>query len=137
MAHIRYVPVLIALAVALGGCGDESPSTSPGSTVSQSEEPSSPPTPAPTPSTKPPTGPAALAVSDLATRLGETEAEIEVVRQEEVTWPDASLGCPKPGMMYAQVLTPGLRIVLSAGGKQYEYHSGGQRPPFYCENPQR
>lgn len=134
MAHIRYVPVLIALAVVLGGCGDESPSTSPGSTVSQSEDPT---TPTPTPSTKPPTGPAALAVSDLATRLGETDAEIEVVSQEEVTWPDSSLGCPKPGMMYAQVLTPGLRIVLSAGGKRYEYHSGGQRPPFYCENPKR
>lgn len=133
MANLRYLLVLIALAVLFGGCGDESPSTSPGSTVSQSENPSTPPTP----STKPPTGPVALAVSDLATRLGQTDDEIELVSQEEVTWPDSSLGCPKPGMMYAQVLTPGLRIVLSAGGKQYEYHSGGQRPPFYCEHPKR
>ena len=102
--------------------------------MSQSEGPSSP---TPTPSTKPPTGPAAQAVSDLAQRLGETEAEIEVVSQEEVTWPDASMGCAKKGMMYAQVLTPGLRIVLSAGGKRYHYHSGGQRPPFLCEHPTR
>ncbi len=71
--------------------------------------------------------------ADLAERLGVPVDEITLVSSEEVTWPDSSLGCPQPGMMYAQVLTSGSRITLSAGGRTYEYHSGGQRAPFLCE----
>ena len=65
------------------------------------------------------------AKKDLAQRLGVREQAIELVGQvEEVTWPDASLGCPEPGMMYAQVLIPGYRFKLQSGGKVYEYHAG-------------
>lgn len=61
---------------------------------------------------------------DLAQRLGIKEQTIELVGQvEEVTWPDASLGCPEPGKMYAQVLTPGHKLTLRSGGKLYEYHA--------------
>ncbi len=67
--------------------------------------------------------PQALAVADLAGRLGLPESAITVRSVESVDWPDASLGCPQPGMMYAQVITPGYRIVLEAGGKRYEYHT--------------
>ncbi len=38
-------------------------------------------------------------------------------------WPDASLGCPEPGMMYAQVITPGYAVRLEAGGQSYEIHT--------------
>lgn len=65
-----------------------------------------------------------LAVTDLAQRLGVATTAITVRSVESVEWPDASLGCPQPGMMYAQVITPGFRIVLEANGKHYEYHSG-------------
>jgi hypothetical protein len=65
------------------------------------------------------------AVADLAQRLGIAPDAISVISIEPVEWPDASLGCAKPGMMYAQVVTPGYRIVLEAGGKTYEYHTGG------------
>ena len=75
------------------------------------------------------------AKADLAERLGVPVDDVTVVSSEEVTWPDSSLGCPQPGMMYAQVLTDGSRILLSAGGRTYEYHSGGHRPPFLCETP--
>jgi len=64
---------------------------------------------------------------DLAQRLGMDIEEIEVVMVEAVEWPDASLGCPQPGMMYAQVITPGYRILLRAGDKTYEYHSDYKR----------
>jgi hypothetical protein len=80
--------------------------------------------------------PVEQAKADLAERLGVPVDEITLVSTEEVTWPDSSLGCPQPGMMYAQVLTSGTRTTLAAGGKQYSYHSGGQRPPFLCETPQ-
>lgn len=72
-----------------------------------------------------PRGPApqALAIADLAQRLGLPESAITVRTVESVEWPDASLGCPRPGMMYAQVITPGYRIVLEAAGQTYEYHT--------------
>jgi hypothetical protein len=70
--------------------------------------------------------------TDLAERLGVPVDEITVVSHEEVTWPDSSLGCPQPGMHYAQVLTNGTRTVLTAAGKHYNYHAGGTRPPFLC-----
>lgn len=36
-------------------------------------------------------------------------------------------------MVYAQVLQEGLLIVLRANQQLYEYHSGGDRPPFLCK----
>ncbi len=94
------------------------------------------PTSAGTPTSGPtPTEGPAAAVNDLAERLGIDPADISVVSAEEVTWSDASVGCPKPGMMYAQVLTPGSRIVLEANGKRYEYHSAAGKAPFLCEHP--
>ena len=66
-----------------------------------------------------------LALTDLAAKLGVTPAEITVKAVEPIEWPDASLGCPQSGMMYAQVITPGYRIVLEVNGKSYEYHTGG------------
>lgn len=77
------------------------------------------------------------AKADLAARLGVPVGQVTVVSSAEVTWPDSSLGCPEPGMNYAQVLTNGTRIVLGVDGKEYHYHSGDRRPPFLCENPQQ
>lgn len=65
-----------------------------------------------------------LALADLAAKLGVTPDAITVKSVEPVEWPDASLGCPQPGMMYAQVITPGYRIVLEVNGQSYEYHAG-------------
>ena len=65
----------------------------------------------------------ALARADLTRRLAIADAEITLVNVEAREWSDSSLGCPRPGMMYAQVITPGYLILLSAGGKQYEYHA--------------
>jgi len=73
-----------------------------------------------------------LARQDLAERLGMPINEIAIVSMEAVEWPDASLGCPKPGMMYAQVITPGYRIILEAGGKRYEYHSDRGKRAILC-----
>jgi len=64
-----------------------------------------------------------LAVEALAKKLGVAEKGIDVKSVEAAEWRDASLGCPEEGKMYAQVITHGFRIILSAGGKDYEYHS--------------
>ncbi len=74
-----------------------------------------------------------LVQQDLAERLGIAQDEIRIVEVKAVEWPDASLGCPQPGKMYAQVITPGYEIVLSAGGREYAYHTGGNNL-ILCEN---
>ncbi|MBI2849307.1 MAG: hypothetical protein HYX88_04175 [Chloroflexi bacterium] len=69
-----------------------------------------------------------LAKKDLASKKNISDSGIAVVTVEEKDWADTSLGLPKPGTMYAQVITPGYRIILSHGGESYEYHSDrGQR----------
>ena len=84
-----------------------------------------------------PTNPIVVeAMKDLGIRLGVSLDQILVLRSENVTWPDSGIGCPKPGMMYTQVQQDGMRIILSVAEKSYEYHSGGSRGLFLCENPQ-
>jgi hypothetical protein len=73
------------------------------------------------------------AKEDLAKRLGVQIAEIELLNYQEVVWPDASLGCPQPGMAYTQVPQDGTLIRLQAKDKIHNYHSGGNRDVFLCE----
>ncbi len=60
---------------------------------------------------------------DLKARFGVEPKYVRTARVERVEWPDASLGNPQPGMGYAQVITPGFRLVLEAEGKSYVYHT--------------
>ncbi len=136
----RYAVAVAAATVmlVLGGCGEtsETSGNSASPTAAEPEE-----TVTPEPSQPPGSEPArrgvvADAVADLARRLGVEEAEITVVSAEEVTWRDGSMGCPRPGMLYPQMLTDGNRVVLEAQGQRYEYHAGGRRSAFLCENPE-
>jgi hypothetical protein len=68
-----------------------------------------------------------IAKNDLAKRLNISIDQVHVVKIENVDWPDSSLGYPEKGMMYAQVITPGFRIILKAGDRLYEYHSDNRR----------
>ena len=61
--------------------------------------------------------------------------DIDIVDAAYVTWRDSSIGCPRPGMQYMQVLTNGSRILLRANAVLYYYHSGGSRAPFLCAKP--
>ena len=76
-----------------------------------------------------------IAKEDLAQRLFIAKSQINIVEARDVVWSNASLGCPQPGMMYAEVLTPGYLILLNANGQDYEYHAGKNSDAFYCENP--
>ena len=75
------------------------------------------------------------AKEDLAQRLNISTAEIELLSFEAKVWSDSSLGCPQPGMRYLQVLSEGYLIRLSAGDQTYNYHGGGNRAPFLCQQP--
>lgn len=59
----------------------------------------------------------------LADRLRVDVDTISVARVAERQWNDSALGCPEPGQMYAQVITPGFEITLSAEDGTYTYHS--------------
>jgi hypothetical protein len=77
------------------------------------------------------------AIADLARRLSVSAADIAVVSATPVRWPDRSLGCPQPGMVYPQVSVDGARIELANDGAVYSYHHGGSRGPFLCDPPRR
>ena len=63
----------------------------------------------------------------------------DAVTVKEVTpmsWPDASLGCPKIGVMYIQVITPGFQIVLDANGHTFTFHTDAKDRVVLCKvNP--
>src|SRR5947199_8158752 len=64
-----------------------------------------------------------LARKDLAERLKVGDDAIETSFLRPATWRDGSLGCPQPGMMYPQMVTPGFVIELTSKGKAYTYHA--------------
>jgi hypothetical protein len=70
---------------------------------------------------------ARLAIDALSAELGIPKDRIEVESVTAVDWPDGSLGCPKPGMGYLSVITPGHRIALRADGTTYAVHEAGGR----------
>jgi hypothetical protein len=73
------------------------------------------------------------ATLDLAARLSVDAKDIQLISVSAVTWPEASLGCPEPGKVYAAATTPGYQIVLEFAGKTYEYHTDRRQGMVYCE----
>ena len=73
-----------------------------------------------------------VARQDLAGRTGAAANEITLVSASPQEWRDTSLGCPQPGGMYAQVITPGYRIILQALEKRYEYHTDSTSRAILC-----
>lgn len=69
----------------------------------------------------------ALAKASLIEQLDVKNDGISVVEVERVDWPDASLGCPEEGMMYAQMIVPGYTVVVEVGGKTHNVHVGDGR----------
>jgi len=93
------------------------------------------PTPAGADVAIPPTAASAVAAAkaNLADSLSVAGEEILVTSIEAVEWSDSSLGCPRPGMMYLQVITPGFRVILQAQGQAYEYHTDQGRNAVLCD----
>ena len=71
----------------------------------------------------------------VAAKLGLGVEELTAIAVEAVEWNDASLGCPQPGMMYAQVISPGWRFTFEdRAGQSYDVHTA-QNPTHFiiCE----
>ena len=97
------------------------------------------------PANTPPAGDASsLPANPYARRAIELVAEysgiapenLTVVSMEEVQWRDSSLGCPKPGSMYMQVITPGTRIIVEGEGQTFSVHGRSLENLFVCDRPQ-
>jgi hypothetical protein len=69
---------------------------------------------------------------DLARRLEISPHEIEVQHIEKAEWPDTSLGCSEPSLARRPVAIPGYRIILSANGHGYVYHTNKESEAVYC-----
>ena len=107
---------------------DTPPPTRPATTETPAPQPGTSPLPKPgmspiSPLPRPPMPAASAAVAYLADELGITPQEVTILASDPVEWADASLGCPQPGMMYAQVVTPGYSFLLDAAGEHYEVHT--------------
>ncbi len=70
---------------------------------------------------------------DAAAHLGVSPAALKVDQVEPRQWGDSSLGCPKPGQMYSQIVTPGFLIIISGAGKQLEYHADTRGRVVLCQ----
>lgn len=72
-----------------------------------------------------------------AEQLGVPVANLTFVSTEPVDWPDGSLGCPLPGMVYAQVISPGWRFVfVDSGGETVTLHADRDlQRAVVCDSP--
>lgn len=72
--------------------------------------------------TEPPTQ-IEYAIGNLSQRLGEdiTIDDLNAYQWFEREFADASLGCPQPGQLYAQVVTLGYQFLLTYDGTVYDY----------------
>jgi hypothetical protein len=71
----------------------------------------------------------------VATKTGAALASVTVNSVTALNWPDSALGCPQPGVMYSQLVTPGYKIVVSANGQTFEYHSDRGSHVVTCTTP--
>ena len=81
------------------------------------------PTPSPVP--VPPEASQAVdaALQDAAAHLNVSRDQLQVSQVGSQQWNDASLGCPQPGQLYSQIVTPGFLVMITSGSHQLEYHT--------------
>ena len=74
-------------------------------------------------------------VADAAVRLGVDPSVVTIVEARAQTFPDGSLGCPEPGMMYTQALVDGYQVIVEANGTRLDYRGSAPGRFRICENP--
>ena len=73
-----------------------------------------------------------VARQQLASELGCPPEAITLISADATEWNDSALGCPKPDMMYLQVITPGYRVILEYNGQQYVLHTDAGTRAVRC-----
>ena len=134
---------LTALLLVLVGCGNlpvatpthlppAMPSPTPTTIPSITPQPTEAPTmsPTPFPANLQPYVEAATKIA--AEALSVDPAEVTVMAIESHTWRNSALGCPKPGFMYLQVITPGYLVKVVVDDAQYEVHLDERGRGVFC-----
>jgi hypothetical protein len=152
----KIAPIILLLALVSCGQADipAAPPPAAATVVAQptSQPTAQPPTAAPpTPGASTPqpemptTAPAAQAPEALvrtgqqllAEHLGVSADTLKLQSATAQEWRDGSLGCPQPGMVYPQVITPGFLLIFADGARTYEVHTAeNERQIVVCENKQ-
>ena len=78
----------------------------------------------------------AAALQDAERQTGLKPEMLSVVSAAAVTWPDGSLGCPQPGVMYTMALVPGYRVRIQAGERVLDYHASARGQLLLCPEGQ-
>jgi len=129
--QVVFLSSMILLASTLAACGappaipkEEAPVEAPAAAPAQPKETISPgDEDMPKTTILPELQPLAdKAIDILADTLNVSPDEITILEIKRVEWRDASLGCPKPGMMYAQVITPGYLVKAEVNGEPQMVH---------------
>jgi hypothetical protein len=68
-----------------------------------------------------------LAVRDAAERTGARRDDVRTKSVEDASYPNGALGAPRDGEMSFDMVTPGWRIRLEAGGSSLEYRADGRQ----------
>jgi hypothetical protein len=74
-----------------------------------------------------------LARHHAADLLGVDVSAVALISINGRDWPDAALGCPQPGLAYAQVITPGFQIQLEADEHRLVYHADTRDQVVLCQ----
>jgi len=106
-----YLCALLAVGSTLAACGAADEPSRPSADATR------PPPPAMTPADR------ARAV--VATRLGVPTEDVAVIAVTARDFPDSSLDCPQPDMMYQQVITPGHEVIVEAQGRRFDVRVAG------------
>jgi hypothetical protein len=67
-----------------------------------------------------------VAKATLAGELHVPVERIQLTSAHAAEWSDSSLGCPKKGMRYLPVITPGFIVELTVDERPYTVHVGGR-----------
>jgi hypothetical protein len=132
-----FAAVAVATTVVAVGCGSGAVTPTPRVLPTVAPTPRPPDVP---PATRPPVleVPAGIVelIEDEVSRLaGVPVDQLTLVRADQITWPDGSLGCPQPGEMYTQSLVEGYWIVVQANDETFDFRVAEDGSFHRCELP--
>ena len=81
---------------------------------------------------------AQVAVETLGKKLSMDPDSVDVVHVSIMDWSDSSLGCPRPGVEYLQIVTRGAVVMLQAEKKPYRVHVDVAKDrAIVCDTPSK
>ena len=121
---MALIAAIVLMAAAACGGNEDARGAAQGEATTESGSPALPVDTTAQPDNEPVPGPIETAARKLlADELDADEGDFRLDSSEGVGWSDASLGCPQEGMAYAQVITPGYKLVFDLAGSSYSVHA--------------